>query len=76
MKLFTVDDVAVILRVSRKTAYKKMHEMRHMEHPFRVEESVFMAFIAANTICPMKKPQLKNAARYGLTEDGHIKRRA
>ena len=38
-KLLTADDVAEVLQVSRRTAYKIMHEMPHMESPFRVAEA-------------------------------------
>ena len=51
-KLLTVDDVAAILQISRRTAYKLMHKMPHLEHPFRVTETALMAYIAANTVYP------------------------
>ena len=51
-KLLTPDEVANILRVSRRTAYRIMHQMPHIETPFRVAETWLMAWIAGRTVAP------------------------
>jgi len=51
-KLLTPDDVAAILQVSRRTAYRIMHQMPHMETPFRVAETGLRAWIAGRTVAP------------------------
>ena len=52
-RMLTVDDVARILVVSRRTAYAKMKEFPHMEKPFRCTEAALRAFIAGNTVYPV-----------------------
>ena len=51
-KLLTPDEVAAILRVSRRTAYRIMHQMPHIETPFRVAESGLRAWLAGKTVDP------------------------
>ena len=51
-KLLTPDDVAQVLQVSRRTAYRIMHQMPHMETPFRVAETGLRAWIAGRTVAP------------------------
>ena len=51
-KLLTPDDVAQVLQVSRRTAYRIMHQMPHMETPFRVAETGLRAWIAGRTVSP------------------------
>jgi len=51
-KLLTPDEVAEILRVSRRTAYRIMHQMPHIATPFRVAESGLRAWIAGRTVDP------------------------
>jgi hypothetical protein len=51
-KLLTPDEVAEILRVSRRTAYRIMHQMPHIETPFRVAETGLRAWIAGRTVSP------------------------
>ena len=51
-KLLTPDEVANILRVSRRTAYRIMHQMPHIETPFRVAETGLRAWIAGSTVAP------------------------
>lgn len=51
-KLLTPDEVANILRVSRRTAYRIMHQMPHLETPFRVAENGLRAWIAGRTVAP------------------------
>lgn len=74
-KLLTVDDVAEILRVSRRTAYEKMRQMIHMEQPFRVTEMALRCWIGDQMVDPATKA--KKAPRRVMTglEDYHIPRR-
>ena len=51
-KLLTPDEVAEVLRVSKRTAYRIMHQMPHMETPFRVAETGLRAWIAGRTVAP------------------------
>ena len=51
-KLLTPDEVAEVLRVSKRTAYRIMHQMPHMETPFRVAETGLRAWIAGRTVDP------------------------
>ena len=51
-KLLTPDEVAEVLRVSRRTAYRIMHQMPHIENPFRVAETGLRAWIAGRTVAP------------------------
>ena len=62
-KLLTPDDVANILRVSRRTAYRIMHQMPHMETPFRVAETGLRAWIAWRTVAPATENKGKAKAR-------------
>ena len=62
-KLLTPDDVAAILRVSRRTAYRIMHQMPHMETPFRVAETGLRAWIAGRTVSPEAESKGKGKAR-------------
>ena len=62
-KLLTPDDVAAILRVSRRTAYRIMHQMPHIETPFRVAETGLRAWIAGRTVAPATESKGKAKAR-------------
>lgn len=62
-KLLTPDDVAAILRVSRRTAYRIMHQMPHIETPFRVAETGLRAWIAGRTVDPAMETKGKAEAR-------------
>ena len=62
-KLLTPDEVSEILRVSRRTAYRIMHQMPHMETPFRIAESGLRAWIAGRTVAPAMGDQGKAKAR-------------
>lgn len=44
-KLLTADDVAEILQVSRRTAYTIMHQMVHLEKPFRVSNAALRGWL-------------------------------
>lgn len=61
--LLTPDEVAEILRVSRRTAYRIMHQMPHMETPFRVAETGLRAWIAGRTVAPDAESKGKAKAR-------------
>ena len=62
-KLLTPDEVAEVLRVSRRTAYRIMHQMPHMETPFRVAETGLRAWIAGRTVAPAMKNTWNTKAR-------------
>ena len=80
-KLLTPDEVAEVLRVSRRTAYRIMHQMPHMETPFRVAETGLRAWIAGRTVAPATESKGKakarqRAAKTPLVGNGyHIERR-
>jgi hypothetical protein len=62
-KLLTPDDVAQVLQVSRRTAYRIMHQMPHVETPFRVAETGLRAWIAGRTVAPATESKGKAKAR-------------
>ena len=62
-KLLTPDDVAQVLQVSRRTAYRIMHQMPHIETPFRVAETGLRAWIAGRTVAPAMENTGKAKAR-------------
>jgi len=62
-KLLTPDDVAQVLQVSRRTAYRIMHQMPHIETPFRVAEAGLRAWIAGCTVAPAMENTGKAKAR-------------
>ena len=79
-KLLTPDEVAEVLRVSRRTAYRIMHQMPHLETPFRVAETGLRAWIAGRTVAPAmentgKAKARQRAAKIPLVNDYHIPRR-
>ena len=80
-KLLTPDDVAGILQVSRRTAYTIMHQMPHLEKPFRVSESGLRAWLYERTRQPETQSQGKQKAHQRavkmplLGHDYHIPRR-
>ena len=51
-RLHSVNDVASMLQVSPRTAYKYMSQMAHLTRPLRVTESSLRAWIAQNTAQP------------------------
>ena len=80
-KLLTPDDVAQVLQVSRRTAYRIMHQMPHLETPFRVTENGLRAWLNDRTAQPAalergrEKPRARSA-KMPLVGDGlHIPRR-
>jgi len=80
-KLLTPDEVAEILQVSRRTAYRIMHQMPHIETPFRVSESGLLVWLAGKTVDPAmietkgKAKTRQRAAKIPLLNDYHIPRR-
>ena len=79
-KLLTPDEVAEVLRVSRRTAYRIMHQMPHIENPFRVAETELRVWIAGRTVAPATESKGKakarqRAAKITLLNDYHIPRR-
>ena len=75
-KLYTPKEVAATLQVSVRTAYKIMHDMPHMQRPFRVAESALWAWMRNNTQSPAepirKRPRRE---KWPTSEDWHIPRR-
>lgn len=61
-RMLTMDDVARILGVCRRTAYEIMKRIPHMEHPFRCTETALRAYIAENTVHPAE-PAAKKQKR-------------
>lgn len=80
-KLLAPDDVAQVLQVSRRTAYTIMHQMPHLERPFRVSEAGLRAWLYERTRQPEEKGKGKQKARQRavkmplLGNDYHIPRR-
>lgn len=81
--MLTADDVAAVMRVSRRTAYTYMRQMPHTESPLRVTEEALQAFIDGRTVAPREKPGTKAKApviridrrRRAAPDDWHIPRR-
>lgn len=80
-KLLSPDDVAAILQVSRRTAYTIMHQIPHLERPFRVSEAGLRAWLYERTAQPEDRGKGKGKARQRavkmplLGNDYHIPRR-
>lgn len=79
-QLLTADDVAEILQVSRKTAYKIMHQMTHLEQPFRVSNGALLAWMSEKAKGPApEKGRNKTGKRAAAVPlmgyDYHIPRR-
>ena len=58
-RLLTVDDVAQVLSVSRRTAYTYMADMIHLSRPLRVAESSLREWMVRGTERPGNKPVVK-----------------
>lgn len=50
--MLTADDVAVALKVSRRSAYTVMRAMPHMERPLRVTERALAEWVDHRTVYP------------------------
>ena len=80
-KLLTPDEVANILQVSRRTAYRIMHQMPHIATPFRVSETELRVWMGRKTVDPSmietkgKGKTRQRAAKIPLVNDYHIPRR-
>ena len=80
-RMLTVDDVARVLSVSRRTAYAYMAQMIHLEKPRRVSEWSLQAWISARTVDPETSGKGKQKARQRpvkmplMGQDYHIPRR-
>lgn len=79
-KLLTPDEVAGILSVSRRTAYRIMHQMPHIETPFRVAETELRVWLGRKTVSSAMETKGKaktrqRAAKIPLVNDYHIPRR-
>lgn len=51
-KMLTVDDVANVLQVSKRSAYGYMRDMPHIDRPLRVSEMSLREWINARTKAP------------------------
>ena len=74
-KLLTPDDVAGILHVSRRTAYTIMHQMPHLEKPFRVSEAGLRARQPEDKDKGKQKARQRAVKMPLLGHDYHIPRR-
>ena len=76
-RMLTVDDVARVLQVSRRTAYTYMAQMIHMDSPRRVSEYGLSAWIRARTVDPAMQDKGKQKTRQTAlkTPITHIPRR-
>jgi predicted DNA-binding transcriptional regulator AlpA len=76
-RMLTVDDVARVLSVSRRTAYTYMAQMIHMDSPRRVSEYGLSAWIRARTVDPASNCKGKQKTRQMAlkTPITHIPRR-
>ena len=59
--MLTADDVAAIMRVTRRTAYTYMRKMPHTESPLRVAEEDLAAWIEGRTVSPLAGGKAKPA---------------
>ena len=62
-RMLTVDDVARVLSVSRRTAYTYMAQMIHMDSPRRVTEYSLRAWIAERTAGPDEPKETKGKGK-------------
>lgn len=74
-KLLTPDDVAGILQISNRTAYKIMHQIPHMERPFRVSELGLRDWINKQTRTANEPKKRKVEKRMPMMADFHIPRK-
>ena len=75
-RLYTPEEVAEILQVSVRTAYKMMHQMPHMQRPFRVAESALWEWMQRKTMAPAETPRKRPKREIRpVCEDWHIPRR-
>ena len=59
--MLTADDVAEIMRVTRRTAYTYMRKMPHTESPLRVAEEDLAVWIEGRTVAPKAAGKVKPA---------------
>ena len=75
-RLYTPQQVAEILQVSVRTAYKMMHQMQHMQRPFRVAESALWAWMQGKIMAPAETPRRRpKLEKRPVSGDWHIPRR-
>lgn len=80
-KLLTPEEVSEILQVSRRTAYRIMHQMPHIKTPFRVAETELRVWLGRKTVDPAmietkgKAKARQRALKIPLVNDYHIPRR-
>ena len=51
-RMLTVDDVAETLQISRRSAYRYMAGMVHLEKPMRITEGALREWISRGTVDP------------------------
>ena len=80
--MLTADDVAAIMRVTRRTAYTYMRKMPHTESPLRVAEEDLAAWIEGRTVAPKATGKAKplqvipfQRARRAAADEWRIPRR-
>ena len=61
--LLTVDDVAAVLQVSRRSAYTYMEQMPHMDQPRRVTERALQEWIDSKMVCPPRAAKVRKLRR-------------
>lgn len=81
-RLLKAAQVAEILQVGVRTAYTIMHDMEHVERPFRVRESALERWILEHSAGPgrtladeLKPTRGRNRQKTILPQDWHIPRR-
>lgn len=70
--LLSPADVAETLKVSKRTAYKLMQEMAHIERPMRVTEASLTEWINQRAVEPGRK---RRSAKRPLVTEWKIERR-
>ena len=74
-KLLRVKDIMERYGCTRPTAYKRMHEMRHMTSPLAVHEWAVIAWENSKMIDPSEKPKKKAVRAKPMPEGYRIPRR-
>ena len=72
-RLLTPADVAGILRVSKRTAYKLMQGMARIERPLRVTEESLREWINQKAVIP--EAEKKKGHRHKMISNWYIERR-
>ena len=70
-KMLTVDDVAETLQISRRSAYRYMAGMVHLEKPMRITEASLRAWIAQGTVDPEAPRRKRITAKRHTGPEGY-----